>query len=194
MVEKGPTNVQTIAKASRLFTIPYQAKDLMTDIEKKDNLWYEIWNTDYIPLIAQRQKWFSEDDDLKENDVVYFKLTSSALSSKWHIGKVEYVLPSRDMKARKVGIAYKHDTENGSRKMNIVDRPIRQHIKLCDITETPLLDGIAAIRNAGKEIIDDREVVTSKEVEEVITIKDSGDENIDNTPSLESIDKASSPE
>ena len=139
---------------------------------------------------------FPEDDDLKENDAVYFKLTSSALSSEWHIGKIEYVLPSRDMKARKVGIAYKHDTENGSRKMNIVDRPIRQHIKLCDITETPLLDGIAAIRNAGKEIIDDREVVTSKEVEEVITIKDSGDgdESIDNTPSLESIDKASSPE
>ena len=137
---------------------------------------------------------FPKDDDLKENDAVYFKLTRSALSSEWHIGKIEYVLPSRDMKARKVGIAYKHDTENGSRKMNIVDRPIRQHIKLCDITETPLLDGIAAIRNAGKEIIDDREVVTSKEVEEVITIKDSGDENIDNTPSLESIDKASSPE
>ena len=33
-----------------------------------------------------------------------------------------------------------------------------------------LLDGIAAVRNAAKEIIDDREVVTSKEVEEIITI------------------------
>ena len=135
----------------------------------------------------------SEDDDLKENDAVYFKLTSSALSSEWHIGKIEYVLPSRDMKARKLGIAYKHDTENGSRKTNIVDRPVRQLVKLCDIDETSLLDGIAAVRNAAKEIIDDREVVTSKEVEEIITIKDSGDEKIDNTPSLECIDNASSP-
>ena len=137
-------------------------------------------------------KKLSKDDDLKENDVVYFKLTSSALSSEWHIGKIEDVLPSRDMKARKVGIAYKHDTENGSRKMNIDDRPVSQLVKLCDITETPLLDGIAADRNAAKEIIDDREVVTSKEVEEIIAIKDSGDENIDNAPSLDSIDNASS--
>ena len=53
---------------------------------------------------------------------------------------------------------------------------------------------IAAVRNAAKEIIDDRVLVTSKEVEEIITTKDSGDENIDNTPSLESIDNASSPE
>ena len=45
---------------SGLFSIPGQAKDLMTDIEKKYNFWYEIWNTDYIPLIAQRQKWFSD--------------------------------------------------------------------------------------------------------------------------------------
>ena len=179
---------------SGLFSIPGQAKDLMTDIERKYNFWYEIWNTDYIPLIAQRQKWFSEDDDLKENDVVYFKLTSSALSSKWHIGKVEYVLPSRDMKARKVGISYKHDTEDGSRKMSIVDRPIRQVVKLCDIEDTSLLDDITAVRNAAKKIIDDRKVITQEEVQEIITIKDSGGDDIDTAPSPGSIDDVHSPE
>ena len=85
--------------------------------------------------------------------MVYFKLTSSILSSKWHIGKVEYVLPSRDMKARKVGISYKHDTEDGSRKMSIVDRPVRQVVKLCDIED------ITAVRNDAKKIIDDRKEV-----------------------------------
>ena len=172
---------------SGLFSIPGQAKDLMTDIERKYNFWYEIWNTGYIPLIAQRQKWFSEDDDLKENDVIYFKLTSSVLSSKWHIGKVEYVLPSRDTKVRKVAISYKHDTEDGSRKMSIVDRPVRQVVKLCDFEDTSLLDDIAAVRNAAKKIIDDRKVVTLKEVEEIITIKDSGGDDIDTAPYLGSI-------
>merc|ERR1711942_526835 len=148
---------------SGLFTIPGHAKDMITDIEKKYKFWYEIWNTDYIPLIARRQKWFSQDDDLKENDVVYFKLTDSALSSKWHIGKVEYVLPSRDARTRKVGISYKHDTEDGSRKMSIVDRPVRQVVKLCDIEDTSLLDDIAAVRNAAKRIIDNRKVVTQQE-------------------------------
>ena len=41
-----------------LFTIPSHAKDLMSEIEKKYQFWYELWNTDYIPLIARRQKWF----------------------------------------------------------------------------------------------------------------------------------------
>merc|ERR1712179_68262 len=120
--------------------------------------------------------------------------TDSALSSKWHIGKVEYVLPSRDRKARKVGISYKHDTEDGSRKMSIVDRPVRQVVKLCDIEDTSLLDDIAAVRNAAKKIIDDRKVVTPKEVEEIITIKDSGGDSIDTAPSLGSIDDVHTPE
>ena len=69
---------------------------------------------------------FSDDDDLKVNDAVYFKVTSSVLSSKWHIGKVEYILPSRDKKVRKVRISYKYDTEDGFQNMSIVDRPVRQ--------------------------------------------------------------------
>merc|ERR1712179_452205 len=160
----------------------------ITDIEKKYKFWYEIWNTDYIPLIARRQKWFSQDDDLKENDVVYFKLTDSALSSKWHIGKVEYVLPSRDTRTRKVGVSYKHDTEDGSRKLSIVDRPVRQVVKLCDIEDSSLLDDITAVRNAAKKIIDDRNVVPKCEIDkviipekEIITIENPEVEKIDDT-------------
>ena len=165
----------------------------MSEIEKKYQFWYEVWNTDYIPLIARRQKWFSNDDDLKENDIVYFKLTTSAISSRWHIGKVEYVIPSRDMKARKVGISYKHDTEDGSRKMTIVDRPVRQVVKLCDIEDSSLLDDITAVRNAAKKIIDERRIVPESEFkevdkpEEIITIEDSGDDDIDTVPSTDDV-------
>ena len=179
-------NTASERSPSGLFTIPGNAKDMMSEIEKKYKFWYEIWNTDYIPLIARRQKWFSDENDLKENDVVYFKLTDSAISSKWHIGKVEYVIPSRDMKTRKVGISYKHDTEDGSRKLSIVDRPVRQVVKLCDIEDTSLLDDITAVRNAAKKIIDERKIVPQSEIDEVhtpekeiITI----DEEIDRTPS-----------
>ena len=98
------------------------------------------------------------------------------------------------MKARKVGISYKHDTEDGSRKMSIVDRPIRQVVKLCDIEDTSLLDDITAVRNAAKKIIDDRKVITQEEVQEIITIKDSGGDDIDTAPSPGSIDDVHSPE
>ena len=81
-----------------------------------------------------------EDDDLNENNVVYIKITSDALSF-----KVEYIIPSRDMKAWKVAISYKHDTEDGYRKMAIVERPVRQVAKLCDIEDSSLLDDINAL-------------------------------------------------
>ena len=68
------------------------------------------------------------------------------------------MLPSRDTRTRKVGISFKHDTEDGSRKLSIVDRPVRQVVKLCDIEDSSLLDDITAVRNAAKKIIDDRNV------------------------------------
>ena len=44
---------------------------------------------------------------MKEIDVVYFKLRESVLSTKWVLGKVEFVMISKDNKVRKVGISYK---------------------------------------------------------------------------------------
>ena len=139
----------------------------MTELERKYSFWYEIWNTDYIPLIARRQKWFSEEEDIIEHDVVYFKLKDSAISSKRPIGKVEYVLPTRDKKTRNVGISYKHDTEDGSRKMSIVDRPVREVVKLCNIEDTSLLDDISVVRNVAKKIIDERNIVPQSEFDEI---------------------------
>ena len=123
--------------------------------------------------------------------MVYFKLTSGALSS-----RAEYVIPSRDMKARKVAISYKHDTEDGSWKMTIVERPVRQVVKLCDIKDTSLLDDITAVRNAAKKIIDDRRIVPENEIkkavkpEQIITTKESEDDTIDTVPSTDGIDEA----
>ena len=50
---------------------------------------YKVWNEDYIPLIANRQKWHFEEENLRENDIIYFKLKDSPLGANWLIGKVE---------------------------------------------------------------------------------------------------------
>ena len=59
-------------------------------------IWFRVWNTTYIPLVMDRQKWFKEEENLKENDIVHFKLTYSPMSPDWLIGKVEFVKLSRD--------------------------------------------------------------------------------------------------
>ena len=40
-----------------IFSVPKTAGSIMSNIEDIYKLWYSIWNVDYIPLIAQRQKW-----------------------------------------------------------------------------------------------------------------------------------------
>ena len=124
-----------------------------------NKLWYSIWNVDYIPLIAQRQKWHAETENLVENDVVYFKLTDSKLAQKWLIGKVEFVNISKDGKARTVGVSYKHDTEDGERKFSIVERPVRECIKLMNIEDTSLLDDIKAVQKASQEFLDKDKII-----------------------------------
>ena len=86
-----------------------------------------------------------------------------------------------------VVISYKHDTEDGCRKLSIVDRPVRQVVKLCDIEDSSLLDDITAVRKAATKIIDARKVVPQSEIDDVITqekgiitIKDSEADKIDN--------------
>ena len=161
-------NTSSERSPSGLFTIPEQAQDLMTDIEDKYRFWYEIWNTDYIPLIAQRQKWHHEEESLKEQDIVYFKLKDSAISAKWHIGKVEFLSMSRDNKVRKVGISYKHDTEDGERQLSIVERPAREVVKLMNINDTSLLEDIKAVQDVAKKILDERKIVPETEIDKLI--------------------------
>ena len=131
----------------------------MTKVEDAYKLWYSIWNVDYIPLIAQRQKWHAETENLVENDIVYFKLKDSKLAQTWLIGKVEFVNISKDGKARTVGVSYKHDTEDGERKFSIVERPVRECIKLMNIEDTSLLDDIKAVQKVSKELLENDKIV-----------------------------------
>ena len=106
-----------------------------------------------MPLIAQRQKWHHESEDLAPRDIVYFKLRDSAISSKWLIGKVEDIVRSKDGKVRRVIIGYKYDTEQGERIFKVVERPVRECVKLFNIEDTTLFQDIEAVREMSKNIL-----------------------------------------
>ena len=149
----------------------------MDNIEDCYKLFYKIWNTDYLPLIAGRQKWHQEAENLKENDIVFFKLRDSVLSTKWVLGKVEFVMTSKDNKVRKVGVSYKQVNEEGEGEINVVERPVRDCVKLFHIDDTTLLDDLKAVREAATKILDEQKVVSEKELntmmdKDIITIED----------------------
>ena len=132
-----------------MFSVPNTAGKLITRIEDAYKLWYKIWNVDYISLIAQRQKWHVETENLVENDVVYFKLKVSKLAQSWLIGKVEFVNISKDGKTRTVEV----------RKFSIVERPVRECIKLMNIENTSLLDDTKTVQKASQQLLDEDQVV-----------------------------------
>ena len=140
---------------STLFSIPNESGDLMDRIQRAYKSWYTVWNNSYVPLLAKRQKWHDSDENLEENDVVYFKLTDSVLSSKWLIGKVESVLPSKskDKKVRNILISYKFDTEGGQREFRSVERSVRDCVKLWNIEDTTIFEDIEQVRKASSEVL-----------------------------------------
>ena len=144
-----------------LFTLPNAAEDLMTRIESIYNLWFQVWNTEYLPLVMDRPKWHAEDENLREQDLVYFKLTDSKLAADWRMGKVEHVNVGRDGKVQSVGISYKIMVESDEKvfhedhewRHEVVERPVRAVIKLDNIEDTSLMENIAKIQELVKEIL-----------------------------------------
>ena len=136
-----------------LFTMPENSSDMTKRVEDAYRTFFRIWNEDYVPLVANRQKWFFPEDNLNENDVVYFKLKDSPLSARWLLGKVEGLTYSKDKKIRKVDIGYKFDSEQGVREFRVVQRPVREVVKLWNLEETTLFDDIREVRAASKAII-----------------------------------------
>ena len=136
-----------------LFSVPEDSSDLTKRMEDAYRTFYKIWNDDYVPLIANRQKWHTPHENLTENDVIYFKLKDSPLSSKWLIGKVESVTLSKDKKVRKVVVGYRYNTEQGTREFRVVERPARECVKLWNLEDTTLFDDIRAVHDASRAIL-----------------------------------------
>ena len=116
-------------------------------------MFYKVWNYDYVPLIAKRQKWHDEHQNLEKGDIVYFKITDSVLGSRWLIGKIEDVKLSKDGKVRVVIVGYKYESEPGKRDFRLVERPVRECVKLFNIEDTTIFEDIRSVRDFCKDLL-----------------------------------------
>ena len=151
-----------------IFSIPDSALEMTTNIVKIYNMWFQLWNTTYLPLVMDRPKWQMEEDNLKTDDLVYFNLTDSKLSADWRVGKVEYANIGRDGKVREVGIAFKNMDEEEDWKHSLVERPVRSVVKLMNIEDTSIIEDMKKIEEEVKVILRKQTPVLSEEnVQEV---------------------------
>ena len=107
-----------------------------------------------------KQKWHTRQENLKPNDIVYFKLTESKMSAKWLIGKVEEVKIGRDGCVRDATVAYKDTTSDNSEDWihRTVDRPVRNLVKLFHLDDTCLMDDINSVHKLAKEILNKEKI------------------------------------
>ena len=143
-----------------LFSIPNSPVDLMDRIKQLYDAWYKCWVTSYIPMLLERPKWKLESENLKPNDVIYFKMIDSPLGATWKLGKVEQIKTGKDGYVREVLVAYKiMDEDTDTWRHATVMRPVRECIKLFEIDDTTFLDNLKDIREKAKEILFEEKAV-----------------------------------
>ena len=186
-----------------LFSIPNSPEDIMTNIERTYNMWFQVWNCEYLPLVMDRPKWNQEEENLKENDIIYFKLTDSKLSADWRFGRVEYAVTGRDGKVRSVGISYKTMIENGDKVFNediewkesLVERPVRAVVRLMNVEDTSLLEDMRKVQELVKEILENKSgEEENKTRDEVQMDSKENDSDFSDADGLEADDAMKSPE
>ena len=129
---------------------------MLETIEQKYTMWYEVFNTSYLPIFMQRQKWHFSRENLVKGYIVYFKLTESKILSSWKVGKVENVTIGKDGFVRHAVVSYKDVSSDCPEDWihRSVERPVRNIIKLFNIEETSLMEDIEAARNLALRILD----------------------------------------
>ena len=64
----SPNNLKLITMGDRapvgIFNIPDKPGDIMENIDKKYQTWYQVWNESFLPLILNRQKWHEKSENL----------------------------------------------------------------------------------------------------------------------------------
>ena len=189
-----PNSLKLITTSDRapagLFEIPHGPADIMDNIKLKYETWYRVWSDEYLPLIMERQKWHFSQENLKPEDIVYFKLTESKMSADWRFGKVEEVKVGQDGLVREVNISYK-DTEGDDPSdwmFRSVNRPVRNIVKLFNIEDTCLMDDINEVHKLCKDLLKKNKISYSEDDPVPVDVKEKvgGDNTLDKKkPKLE---------
>ena len=123
--------------------IPKNPGELMKKIESLYSAFYKVWNTSHVPKLLKAPKWYKEsEEDLKVDDIVYFRKVENELSSKWTVGKIVKATKGRDGHVRRVDIEYKNHNEDVPR---VTDRAARSVIKLFHINDSDWQDDMAKV-------------------------------------------------
>ena len=117
--------------------------ELLDKVQELYEAWFKIWNVSYIPKLMYQPKWWKQDRDLKEGDVIYFQKTESALDTCWTLGTIDQLVVGRDGLARRAVVKYQNSTEDFHR---VSDRHVRSLVKIWSIDDQNIDEDLAELQ------------------------------------------------
>ena len=94
------------------------SNDIKQMVQKNCDLfvaWFKSWLTSYVPSLMEAPKWFRNDRNLADGDVVLFSKSEKEFENQYQYGIIRSVVHSRDGRIRKVEVEYVNPSENARR-------------------------------------------------------------------------------
>ena len=99
--------------------------------------WWESWLVSAVPKLMPRPKWFVNERDVKEGDVIIFCKDDGKVTGEYKYGMIQSVTTSKDGNVRAATIRYRNAHENIDRTTN---RAVRSLVLIHRVDEIDLME------------------------------------------------------
>ena len=140
MLRVGRNNERALDGPMRM---PSGGGELLEEVQKVYDSWFKVWNVSYIPKLLYQPKWWKQDRDLKDGDIVMFQKTESELDSKWTLGTVDQLVRGRDGLVRRAVVRYQNYSEDFHR---LSDRHTRRLVKIWSVDDQNIDQDLAELQ------------------------------------------------
>jgi hypothetical protein len=140
MLRVGRNNERALDGPMRM---PTGGGELLKEVQKAYDSWFKVWNVSYLPKLLYQPKWWKQDRDLVEGNIVLFQKRESALESPWQLGTVDQVVRGRDGLARRIVVRFQNSSEDFHR---VTDRDIRSLVKIWSVDDQNIDEDLAELQ------------------------------------------------
>ena len=119
-------------------TVSNNPKTFLKCNEQLFNAWFENWLITHVPKLMHKPKWFDNERDVKEGDVILFLKNDGALKSTYHFAKIKEIERSQDNSVQKV----RNHNESINRE---TQRGVRHIVMIHPVDETSIVTELGEI-------------------------------------------------
>ena len=131
--DRSPTGPLTVSNNPKIF---------LKSNEEIFNAWFENWLITHVPKLMHQPKWWDNEREIKEDDIVLFLKNEGALKNTYQYGKIKAIERSQDKRIRKVIITYRNHNESVNRETR---RGVRQIVTIHPVDETNIVTELGEI-------------------------------------------------